>query len=560
MEDGKFTLPYAQVSGRYKITQKLRMITSMNKQDFLNTVRLGINNKSHDSLKKLVLEFARLILRDNFEEALLSLKKSDVVIVRNTFVDLAVAVKQLCEGVGNGDYDLAWDYEEGYYDGCYSDDETLADRDGLGEEIQGLLETAIVYVKENRYSEAFAAFDELFFLSIPMGDYDDINISTMFSYDLINLQISEVLLYYAYTTVMTLRGDERIHKLYEIAGIANYNIKMQEIIHVGTDDIPERKEFEKQWIAFLLTRNLCHHEHILFDAILLSGGIESLHNFTIDYGTKYRTAYIRLAEMYIDEKEYPQAVFIILDGFSKLNGINNTRTKIADLLMNIGNTTEDQSLIDKAVWEGFSSSVDLRHFINICNLRDKNLKDMAIDFLYKHQGKSNDSNYIRFLYGDYESVYTACASDKKFLGWSMSEKGRMIPLFIALLANRDPLSPCTTKLIDSNFPHSNIKEAFFQVFIESYKRLSDTEWKNYFNWCLKEADGRVEAIVRGQHRGSYYKASALIVSLAEAMRSSGDEMGAKNFIVSYKEKYPRHSSFRACLKQDIGLAKFGKLF
>ena len=393
-----------------------------------------------------------------------------------------------------------------------------------------------------------------------MEDYDDIDINTMFSHDLINLEISEILLYYAYTAVMTLRGDERIQKLYDIAGISNYNIKLQEIIRIGTDDIPKRKEFEKQWTVFLLTKDLCHREHILLDAVLFGGGIKALHNFTIEHGTKYQTAYIRLVEMYIAEKEYPQAVFIILDGFSKLKGINNTRTKIADLLMNIGNITEDQSLIDKAVWEGFNSSVDLRHFINICNLRDKNIKDMAIDYLDKHQGKSNDSNYIRFLYGDYESVYTDCASDKKFLGWSMSEKGRMIPLFIALLANGETLSPCTKKLIESNFPHSNIKEAFFQVLIENYKRLSDTEWKNYFNWCLKEADGRVEAIVRGQHRNSYYKASALIVSLAEVMRSSGDEMGSKNFIVSYKEKYPRHSSFRACLNQDIGLEKFGKLF
>ena len=203
---------------------------------------------------------------------------------------------------------------------------------------------------------------------------------------------------------------------------------------------------------------------------------------------------------------------------------------------------------------------DLRHFINIYDLKDENVKDAAMDYLGKLQSQSDDRNYIRFLYGAYESVYAACASDKTFLGWSSSEKGRMIPLFIALLSGKKTLSPCLKDLIGSSFPHANIKEAFFQALTDSFKRLPDAERKKYFEWCLKETDGRVEAIVGGQHRGSYYKASALVVSLAEAMRSAGDKAGAEKFIVSYKEKYPRHSSFRACLNQDIGLAKFGQLF
>ena len=66
----------------------------------------------------------------------------------------------------------------------------------------------------------------------------------------------------------------------------------------------------------------------------------------MERGQKYQTAYIRLAEMYFAEKEYSQTAFVILDGFSKLDGINNTRTKLADLLLNIGNATENQSFID----------------------------------------------------------------------------------------------------------------------------------------------------------------------------------------------------------------------
>ena len=78
----------------------------MNKQNFLSTVRQNINGKSYESLKKLVIEFARLIPRNDFEEALSSLNKSDVIILRSTTVDLQIAVKQLCDSIVNGDYIL----------------------------------------------------------------------------------------------------------------------------------------------------------------------------------------------------------------------------------------------------------------------------------------------------------------------------------------------------------------------------------------------------------------------------------------------------------------------
>ena len=43
---------------------------------------------------------------------------------------------------------------------------------------------------------------------------------------------------------------------------------MQEIARTGADDIPERNEFEEQWIEFLLTQDLSNRENILIDAVL----------------------------------------------------------------------------------------------------------------------------------------------------------------------------------------------------------------------------------------------------------------------------------------------------
>lgn len=532
----------------------------MNKQGFLSEVRQGINNKSTDSLKKLVLEFARLIPRSSYDEALSSLEKRNSIVVKNTPVDLLTAVEQLCKSVRNGDYDLTWDYEDDYgYDG-YWDEDTLTDRDGLGEEINGLLETAIEYMNQKRYPDVLSAFDKLFSLEIPLENYEDLGILDLFSNDLIEQDITEILRYYAYTVLMVLRGNARAQKLYDIMGLNNYGMKMQEIAQAGIDDIPERREFEEQWINYLMNQNLYHRENILIDSVKFSGGIEALHSFTMEHGGKYQTAYTNLANEYIAQMEYSKAVSVITDGFVILVGVNKNRAKIADLLLEIGISTNDKSIIEKAAWEGFISSADLSHFINIYNLKDENVKSAALEYMGNLPGKRDDHNYIRFLYGDYTDVYNVCSKDKKYLGWSSSEKGRMLPLFIALLTGRNELPPCVKKLIKFTFPYGNFITDFYTSLADSFKDLPDMERKKYYDWCLKETDNRVEAIVRGLHRGSYNKASALIVSLAEAMCSVGDMAGAKKFIISYKEKYPRHSAFRAELQQDVGLANLGKLF
>lgn len=538
---------------------KKGMAVNMKKLDFLSAVRSGINNKASEELKKIIVEFARLIEHDNFEEALLTLEKIEPFVVRKMSADLLAEVKQLCESVNNGDYDLTWDYDNGYYHDYYDDEEILADSDGLGQEIQGLLENAMAYVSEKRYSEAFSAFDALFSLTIPLKDYDDLSLSDLFSQDLIDLNEDKVLRHYAYSAVVALSGAERVEKLYEIVLISHYRIKLPEIERTGADGIPLKDEFNKQWIEFLMAQELYHHEHILIDAVLFSGGVQHLNSFTSEHGMKFQSAYTRLTEIYIDGKEYSQAVSVIQDGFSKLNGINAVRVKLADFLLDIGVAENDKSLIEKAVWEGFYSSLDLHHYMNICDYADDKMKDSAIERLEECPGKP-DENYIRFLYGDYESVYISCISDKKSLGWSSGDKGGMIPLFVALLSKEKVLSSCVKKLIESVFMHSDLIEKFFGTLGESFKTLSDAEWDKYINWCLNEANDRVEAIVGGQHRGSYYKASALIVSLAEVMRSAGDKAAAEEYITGYKEKYPRHSSFRSCLREDVELAEFRKLF
>lgn len=68
------------------------------------------------------------------------------------------------------------------------------------------------------------------------------------------------------------------------------------------------------------------------------------------------------------------------------------------------------------------------------------------------------------------------------------------------------------------------------------------------NWCIAEAEARLNEIVGKQHRGSYNKAANLIVSVAELLAAKGNKRRGAEMIDQYHQKYNRHRAFRQELK------------
>jgi len=48
--------------------------------------------------------------------------------------------------------------------------------------------------------------------------------------------------------------------------------------------------------------------------------------------------------------------------------------------------------------------------------------------------------------------------------------------------------------------------------------------------------------------------------MGEVLISKGNMEDGRYFIKSYKEKYPKHTAFHNCLREDLLLSKIGKLF
>ena len=77
---------------------------------------------------------------------------------------------ELCDDIENGEYELTWDFD-GHYDGFWGESETLVDQDGLGKQVESLIESAMFCVIARHYKQAHYVFNALFSIDIP-NDYD----------------------------------------------------------------------------------------------------------------------------------------------------------------------------------------------------------------------------------------------------------------------------------------------------------------------------------------------------------------------------------------------------
>ncbi|MCL2322775.1 MAG: hypothetical protein FWC47_11815 [Oscillospiraceae bacterium] len=199
----------------------------MNKTTFLSKLREAVEGESNEVIKMLFVQAANYYREDKFDDVLKLFKRNDKTIFIDEDYNLLDKATELCERIEDAEYDIDWGW------GSWDDEDSLFDNDGLGKEIQDLLEKTISYVMAKKYEEAYKVFDMLFDVSIPTNESDDIDIETLFSNDLISLDLTDVTLYYACSAIMYLKGIDRCEDLYYIMGISNYSINLPSIVAIN---------------------------------------------------------------------------------------------------------------------------------------------------------------------------------------------------------------------------------------------------------------------------------------------------------------------------------------
>ena len=79
--------------------------------------------------------------------------------------------------------------------------------------------------------------------------------------------------------------------------------------------------------------------------------------------------------------------------------------------------------------------------------------------------------------------------------------------------------------------------------------MTDSQKEKSREWLLEELDKRVEAVVGGSHRHSYYKAAVLIIVMGEVLEEAGEENAVDRLIAKYTKLHSRKRAFRAEIQE-----------
>jgi hypothetical protein len=85
-------------------------------------------------------------------------------------------------------------------------------------------------------------------------------------------------------------------------------------------------------------------------------------------------------------------------------------------------------------------------------------------------------------------------------------------------------------------------------------KITPDQYEQWHDWCVKEIGNRVDALVTGGFRGSYFKAAYLLVSLCE-VEIYMNAPSPYRTLQTYVAKYPRHTAFKSEIRSALSIAK-----
>ena len=170
----------------------------------------------------------------------------------------------------------------------------------------------------------------------------------------------------------------------------------------------------------------------------------------------------------------------------------------------------------------------------------------------------NKYYYLQFFMGNFEEFFDECLKHNVSLGWSGSFIQTAVYLWILVLNEKNVNSPAYFNIISYTFnslgfSKSNLlflEDDFHKIFKNWQKQfnIDAPQKEKYINWLIRIIDKRVEAIVGGSKRKSYYKAAILVVALGEVLETNNIQ-SKEEFVNKYHKQYVRRSAFRKELKK-----------
>jgi hypothetical protein len=582
-------------------------MTKLTLKEFISELNARVEKFSHDELKEIIRSHAmdlparergeyldRFVLPEKEKRKMTSGK---LRVTDGEF--LLQEIQTFGDRAANYEFTTGWGWDDDYgEERAWGDDSWVVEIDSLFERINDSYEAG-------DYALARKAYEKL--LEIYLGGSEEGRFSGHDQDEMMETDLEEAGLRYLRSIYLSEKPSFRPEAL--LKGIVNLsylsgNAMIHGMIHVSLEDLPELDQFGEQWIEYLKKQKEDRIvTNLLKEAARLFGGIKGLEILALEKGHQFPGAFVEWLEALKKDRNYPEMIRVAGLGLETLSDRLTIREQIADYLHEAASRLDQEDLVEESLKEALYASPSLSRLLNLLDhakgigrktefldgalVRFEKIKKRAernaspeMDLnrspdLHENHVPGNLEIYCYLLQGDYARAGDLLSPSKP-LGWSSGDSSNaiLVPFFLYTRWNHEkkltanitelwkdatdiPIDFGTFSQEDSG--HGDLGKRFRIHLDNALKEFPIPEKgrDEYFLAVEKAALKRVDAIVSEKHRKSYWKAAQLLLAVAEVYWSRGEAVKGQKLINRFKEKYNRHSAFRAELQN---VAKKSNLF
>jgi len=551
-------------------------MTAMSYKAFMDAVRNRLAALDHEQLQNLILNWAEQAPSAKRQEFLNQFAETDHgketgLTTETLLAELEAFVRRVedghyCEGWG-------WDHELGD-EREWGDESWAQEMDEWFRRSRGLLSNGDFKLASQIYASQFDI--------LGMGQESG-HLPGNPEYSLmLESELEEQLALYlrcVYLEATPAARAERVFEEMEEYGYLVSGMDLQRIINASDIALPDFDAFLASWIEFLNEQDGGNSGKLLREAVRMQGGTAALAALARQNADRYPRTYVDWIEALETEGNDEAVVAAAREGLAVIPPDYTARAEVASALVRAGEKQNELEMMLEGCFEHFYSDPSIHSVVELYMTAiacDKwgTIRDRAEQRMLELEGRGrgaagrvHDSerqvaflsegliHHILLLGGHYEQVLGKCRG-KGSLGWSSSEhpKPALLTFMLAQLTKQVHNNKEIVKQWETAIGYAaSFKSG--QALIEKYKEMASYTWEavpltaeqeeKYMQWCMAEAEKRVEAIVDNKYRGSYNKAASLIVAIAEGLAIRGREPEGVRFIGKFRLQYPRHTAFKS---------------
>lgn len=482
------------------------------------------------------------------------------------------------------------DYSSGYWDADRITE--YYDNQGVGDKLMYMIRFAEDCVEDRRYQEANEIYEWLWEMSVFTDNEfgDPVDIEMLEDNNLIHTDMKRLALLTLYADYQGLPSEKRAEDMYLYFSFSTFSkIHMEEIFHVGRENLKDTERFWNDWIELLKSKKGDVEARLLKEAILYCKGMKGLHEMAEENASIHPSLYLAVMDEYEKEHFYEKIEEVGKNALDKIDANLTIRGEIALKTAYVSSNLMHEEKMMQFCWECFCSDSTVKNYLRLFGteemakrygMRGKEVLTHRIKETTESSWKNtelrrnviDDYEYYSLIFytGDFEKVKNISKNPKGSLGWSSSFIRDGIRLFLLYLYEKPlPSKAAASIAAYIGFPDTKDGESrmhFENIILEECHKHKISEFWNYFqrwkihflmreeerkrylSWAEKIACSRADAIVSGQHRNHYGEVAGLLAIVGEIKESMGMSGAKSEIFVQYKNKFPRHSSFQKEMK------------